>query len=643
MSEIVYIYKNYLFFDYTLSRNIRIIRVICLFLVLVSIKVDINGTDGQSSDETIVYGTPYDFPEYSIFTGYSYSTAQWTSAVYSSLLKRSSMDNHRWVPDLANSMPAISPNGRTFTFNLRDNLYFSNGEPLTMEDIEFSFRVTLTPEVNVAGYYGLEDYFNNNSFNGISPNSFSIRLLQDYSFPYGLLSFPIIPQETYAEQYQSCINGISADCVFDNPDGSSAISAGPFKVQQIDNQIVTLIANPYYYQADKVRTDKIIFEKIANKVTAIDALSSGSIDILDSQYVPSLHEFDNLSSIHEEFVGDPATVEAAINHKQPYFGTGESIPNSIGETNQTQVYENARLLRRAMSLIMQRELYVDQIMEGLAQPIATTMPPSSIGFDSSVTPDTYDLSDARDIMTQLGFDFNQLGSPDENEHYLKSFFNVTVLSPNTAAARNQWSADYVSELSKIGIGVTQHVSTGWAEIVPRTFGSIVDPPLYDDGGFDILFVSYSWGLDWNPSGLFDSSGSCSMGDCSNFYNSDLTETMTPIAETVRAYMNALDYDTFIQVASKLQHLLYYWQPTIPILSPLSHWSWQDTVVGVDALQISMSCQEWNLVYKTGYKTNSKINGSGVITTERIKLTFSNFFFIGFSVPILLKWQKRKFS
>ncbi|MCK4895798.1 MAG: hypothetical protein KAS47_03265, partial [Candidatus Heimdallarchaeota archaeon] len=48
-------------------------------------------------------------------------------------------------------------------------------------------------------------------------------------------------------------------------------------------------------------------------------------------------------------------------------------------------------------------------------------------------------------------------------------FSINLLSPNTSAARNQWSLLMEQQLPKIGIGISFHESTGWGNIGPRTW------------------------------------------------------------------------------------------------------------------------------------------------------------------------------
>ncbi|MHA1828948.1 MAG: hypothetical protein ACTSX6_09920, partial [Candidatus Heimdallarchaeaceae archaeon] len=102
---------------------------------------------------------------------------------------------------------------------------------------------------------------------------------------------------------------------------------------------------------------------------------------------------------------------------------------------------------------------------------------------------------------------------------IQTVFSINLLSPNTSPARNQWSLLMEQQLPKIGIGIAFHESTGWGNIAPRTWSyPLIDYdyiPTYDKGGFDILFVGWSWGLDWDPTGLFDTASLVPNGD--NFY------------------------------------------------------------------------------------------------------------------------------
>jgi ABC-type transport system substrate-binding protein len=556
----------------------------------------------NQTEQVIVYGLPYDFAEYSQFTADSYATAQWTSAVYSGLFSRQVSADRDYAEDLAleNSLD-VSADGKTWTVDLKPNLKFATGGPLTADDVVFSYKAALTPAINTNTYGFLAQYFDSNdSIVALDDDTVQFTFSTTYAFGKGLLTQGIVEMAEFEEDYNLCVDdGVADACTWNRADGQDARGAGPFFVESIDttNQVVTLRKNANYWDADNVWADKIVYTKIATTDAAISELSAGSIDILDSQYVPAVDAFQGLDGITERFVGDPAHQEISPNHLNPYWGTGESIP---GNTEADPA--DALLVRKALSHIVNRQGFVDQILEGLGQPAATFMPSASLGWDSDLAPRDYNVTLAREYMEAAGFDY---ADTDITEGDTSStcdtdcFFEITVLSPNTNPARNEWSASFVTELPKIGIGVKEHVSTGWDVIIPRTFGygdGLV--PSYEEGGYDLFFVGYSWDLDFDPSGLITESGLCDTGSCDNFYN----YMNSTVEDLIADYTSDLDFDSRLTKVKTLQKAMFDDIPVIPILYPQSHWGWLDDVEGIDDLLISVSAQEWQLVKKSDWTT-----------------------------------------
>ncbi|MCE7737171.1 MAG: ABC transporter substrate-binding protein [Candidatus Heimdallarchaeota archaeon] len=597
-------------------------RIFVIFWILVfSITNSTTSVTGQTvketnQDDVIIYAMPYDFDEYSVYTADSYATAQWNSAVYAALLKRNSV-NHDWEPDLALNLPTISNNGLTFTFTLKENLTFSNGHELDADDVEFSLHAALTPKVNRDLYKKLIGYFNNDSINIIESKIVEFTFLNQSAFPRSLLAFPIVDKQFFEKRYNRCLDGVEEDCKWNDPNGTDNVSAGPFMVEDIDNEheIVTVIANPYYYDAENIFTDKIIFQKIANKDSAVSALSAGIIDILDSQYVPGVDELIDIEGIREDFAGDPAHQEFALNHLNPYFGTGGAIPGNENATDQEK-YADALLVREALSRIVNREYAKDTIMQGLARTAATSMPDASIGFDETLVPREYSIETAIRFMEWAGFDYMDLGTENNDGSFNNFFFEIVVMKPVTGGGRREsWADGFVENLPKIGIGVKEYVETGWGEIIPRTFGYDANdekdpafplPPSHEKGGFDIFAVGYGWALDWNPGLIYDSAGRCDTGNCDNFYNFDVEEQYSDVALFVRCYLEELDFDDRMQKVKILQQELYDNIPVLPILYPRSHWGFNDKIEGIDTLLLSVSAQDWGRVKKGDFEQNQPV-------------------------------------
>ena len=163
-------------------------------------------------------------------------------------------------------------------------------------------------------------------------------------------------------------------------------------------------------------------------------------------------------------------------------------------------------------------------------------------------------------------------------------FNIDLLSPNTSAARNQWSLLMENTLPKIGIGINFHESTGWGNIAPRTWSyPFIDYdyiPTYADGGYDILFVGWSWPLDLNLQSLYETDAITPNGDNHYQYSNPTYDAL------LEQYMAELDTPTRISLAYDLQALLYDDQPAIPIVYPRSLFGFKEGIVGIDTLLIA---------------------------------------------------------
>ena len=177
-----------------------------------------------------------------------------------------------------------------------------------------------------------------------------------------------------------------------------------------------------------------------------------------------------------------------------------------------------------------------------------------------------------------------LGQAQETE--IQTAFSVSLLSPNTSAARNQWSLLMEQQLPKIGIGISFHESTGWGNIGPRTWDyPLLDYdyiPTYDEGGYDLFFVGWSWGLDWDPTGLYDTASMIPNGDNHYQYSNPAYDTK------LDQYLTELDDATREGYAHELQAIMYEDLPAICLVYPRSLFGFKEGLVGIDGLLIASS-------------------------------------------------------
>ncbi|MHA1347070.1 MAG: ABC transporter substrate-binding protein [Candidatus Heimdallarchaeaceae archaeon] len=186
------------------------------------------------------------------------------------------------------------------------------------------------------------------------------------------------------------------------------------------------------------------------------------------------------------------------------------------------------------------------------------------------------------------FCMSPLMIPTSADTEIRTAFSINLLSPNTSPARNQWSMLMEQTLPKIGIGVSFHESTGWGNIAPRTWDyPLIDfdyVPTYAEGGYDILFVGWSWDLDLNLQSLYESTAITPYGDnhyqySNPAYDSLLEEFMVEVEPTARA-----------ELGYQLQNIIYEDVPGIAIVYPRSLFGFKEGLAGIDDLLIASSNQ-----------------------------------------------------
>jgi ABC-type transport system substrate-binding protein len=184
------------------------------------------------------------------------------------------------------------------------------------------------------------------------------------------------------------------------------------------------------------------------------------------------------------------------------------------------------------------------------------------------------------------FCMSPLMIPTSGATEIRPAFSINLLSPNTSPARNQWSLLMEQTLPKIGIGISFHESTGWGNIGPRTWDyPLIDYdyiPTYAEGGYDILFVGWSWDLDMNLQGLYDTAGITPNGD--NHYQYSNTVYDDLLAD----FMVELDPTARETMGNDLQAIIYEDVPTIALVYPRSLFGFKEGLTGIDDLLVASS-------------------------------------------------------
>lgn len=196
------------------------------------------------------------------------------------------------VPGVASKWE-ISPDGKVYTFHLRKSVW-TNGDPVTARDFEYAWKRALAPET--ASEYAYQLYYikNGEAYNGgkiKDASQLGIKVINDYTLevtleaptPYFLFlaGFP-----TLMPVHKKFVEA-DPKAWFTKPE--TYVTNGPFKLAKWEHQSkIELVKNDKYWDAKKVKLEKIVFSLIPSNTTEESMFETGQLDILDNIPLPSM-------------------------------------------------------------------------------------------------------------------------------------------------------------------------------------------------------------------------------------------------------------------------------------------------------------------------------------------------------------------
>jgi peptide/nickel transport system substrate-binding protein len=280
--------------------------------------------------------------------------------VFEGLLKPDSNGGVR--PAVAESYK-VSDDGLTYTFTIKDNVYFHNGEKVTLEDIKYSYERLM----GVNGEALSSDFEKNvESVKIISPNKIEFKLKElDTTFLYNFTE-SILPKSN------------------DGKHNTNPIGTGPFKfVEYLPGQRVVLEKFDQYWDKKLPYLDKVEFRIITDPQASLIAFKAGEIDMiprLGTQYIG--------------LIGNDG-----------YTISGEqNLVQILGLNLKRKPFDDVRV-RKAMSYAIDKDLLIQAVAEGYGTKLGSNMSPVMGKYFKEGLADKYspDLKKAKDLLTQAGY------------------------------------------------------------------------------------------------------------------------------------------------------------------------------------------------------------------------------------------------
>ena len=265
------------------------------------------------------------------------------------------------VPSLATGY-TLSSNKLTWTFHLRTDAKFSNGAPVTANDVKFSL------ELAKAGPYLGSLYQDISSI--LVPNAHTVVIKTSETIP------------TLLDTLTLYTSGI----IPDNYDGESAakfwaapISSGAWEVSSYKLGVgCTVVPNKYYY-GPKPYLDSVTYKPVPDANTRVLQLLNGQAQLIET---PPYADLPSLRSGSTQVLEFPSTESDFL-----IFNTTKTPLNNVH-------------LRQAISLAINRASIVTAALSGAGSPIGTWMSPDLMDGYEPAGADEYNLSAAKKQMAE---------------------------------------------------------------------------------------------------------------------------------------------------------------------------------------------------------------------------------------------------
>jgi peptide/nickel transport system substrate-binding protein len=271
----------------------------------------------------------------------------------------------------------VSADGLTLRFKLRTNINFSDGTPVTVEDVLFSYNTLMNPDVDsAASRSGFEKV---KACKKIDDRTVEFDMKEPFfqSLPVvGGLS--IIPEHVYKFKTGDDYNNR----------GALLVGSGAYKVDRWDRgQQIVLVRNDRYW-GKRATFDRLVYKFIENEQAGFQAFEDGQID-----------RFEPTGDQYAKFSDDPEFLQKFKAYKYLRVNSGYGF---IGWNLKRPMFKDKET-RRALTMLLDRQAMIDTLLKKMGAMEAGPFNPLSPQHDPSVQPLPYDPEGAKRLLAQAGW------------------------------------------------------------------------------------------------------------------------------------------------------------------------------------------------------------------------------------------------
>ncbi len=345
------------------------------------------------------------------------------------------------LPGVADSW-TVADDGRVITFLLRDDVVFSNGEPLNADAVIYTFQ-----RLQEGGQRSLiySEIANISAFEKLDDSTVRFILAEP--------SVPLLSVLTYA--YAGILEPGAVEAGGEDY-GLNPVGSGPYMLESwTSDSSLTLVRNPLYAghrtldeaPALAVDTVEIVFSR--DQLTRVNALLSGEVDVA--------------------YLSAAGVMEPVVDNAD--FQVFDTLARGViyaGFNTASEPFSDVNL-RRAVAQAIVKDDILTIAADGMGQVVNQPLSPSIFGYDAALESEglPYDLAAAREAVAAAGY------GPDNPLEILL----ITLGDPTYQGIATVIQA----ELLEIGIQV---------EVAAMDYGAMLAAA--NEGSYDMMVLRYDW-------------------------------------------------------------------------------------------------------------------------------------------------------
>lgn len=259
-----------------------------------------------------------------------------------------------------------SPDGKVWTFTLRQGVRFHNGKELDASSVIYSFQTRINRRAEYPKWKLFFPYME--SVKAMGKYQVRIELNQPFAPFLAALSDPV----AFIVFRGTC----------DRPD-FEPVGTGPFRFGSwIRGKQISLLKHTGYWE-HRVQISKVTFKVVPNPVWRIEELKKGNADVLS---IRSANEYN-------QFLGSRDVVISTTPSQGTFFLAFNTDKKPFDQV----------LVRRAFAHLIDKQVMIRQVFQQFATPAITPLPPHIMGFHNGIDHYPFNIKEAKKLLRQAGY------------------------------------------------------------------------------------------------------------------------------------------------------------------------------------------------------------------------------------------------